>query len=412
MLFEQNTFQKQQFSMSHLMKRTFLIMQMTNIELHEYLLTQIEKNPILEIKPRKTQSSTLQFDNLDPFDKVKYKPSLFEHLFNQAKEVFKSQKELFIAENIIGNLDKKGYFTQDIDLFSKDLNTSLEDVLKVLKTIQRFDPKGIAALNLHQRLLLQIENIDSLEYKLIKDHFADILKNKTSVIAKKLKKDPKIIQKILEKTISQLTFDPTINFLKEIPNQITPDIIIQKNSKNWTIEIEEDLPFFEINNSYVKILENEKTNSSKKYLFSAKLLMKNIIIRRKTLYQIAQYVIKKQRSYLIGKTPLNPMTVKEIATFLNLHPSTISRAISNKYMLTPIGLLPLASFFSFRKEKLLTPVEKTIKELIESENKQQPLSDIELCKKLKEKGFDLKRRTITKYRKKMLIGPARLRKKH
>ena len=412
MLFEQSPNQKQQFLMSHLMKRAFLILQMTNIELYDFLISQIEKNPILKINLEKTKSFTKQGDALDPFYKLKYKPSLFEHLYNQGKENFKNPKELFIAENIIGNLDKKGYFTQDLDLFSKDLNIAPLDVIKILKIIQSFDPKGIAAINLQQRLLLQIDDVNSIEYKLLKDHFEDILKNRTSSIAKKLKKEPKIIQKNLEKIISKATFDPTIDFLKEVPNQIVPDIVIQKREKKWVIEIEENLPFFEINDSYVKFLENEKINSSKKYLFSANLLMTNIITRRKTLYQISAYIIKKQKSYLIGKTELIPMTIKEIALFLNLHPSTVSRAISNKYIQTPIGLLAIASFFSFRKETPLTPIEKTIEEIIDTENKQKPLTDLEIFHVLKEKGFDIQRRTIAKYRKKRLIGPARLRKKY
>lgn len=412
MLFEQNTSQKQLFLMSHLMKRAFLILQMTNIELYDFLKTQIEKNPILKINYRKTNSYTNQENALDPFYKIKYKPSLFEHLYTQAKEIFKDQKDLFVAENIIGNLDKKGYFTQDIDLFSKDLNLAPIEIIKVLKIIQNFDPKGIGAINLQQRLLLQIENINSFEYKLIKNHFEDILKNKTNIIAKKLKKEPKFIQKILEKIITKITFDPTINFQKDFPNEILPDLVIQKSGKNWTIEIEENLPYFEINKSYVKLLENAKINSSKKYIFSANLLMTNIITRRKTLYQIAEYIIKKQTAYLSGKNELLPMTIKEIAHFLNLHPSTVSRAISNKYIQTPIGLLAIASFFSFRKEKPLAPIEKAIEEIINLENKKKPLTDIEIFKKLKEKGFDIQRRTIAKYRKKLLFGPARLRKKY
>ncbi|HEU63826.1 MAG TPA: RNA polymerase sigma-54 factor [Chlamydiae bacterium] len=411
------TTQIQKLQMTYLMKRAFLMLQMTNLELKNFLEIEIEKNPILEIKPNDKDSSNQGIDEKKTFSSIKYKPSLFEHLFAQAKEAFFLKKDLFIAENIIGNLDKKGYFSLDIENFAKDLNISKEEIFKVLTIIKTFDPKGIAAKNLKERFLLQIDNKKSLEYKIINDHFDKILKNKINIIAKKIKKNQKDTQNIIEKIILRSSFDPTEKFSYDFPKDIRADISINKLGKNWIIEIDDDLPYFEINKNLVNLLEKDKKYSSKKYLFLATILMTNIKMRRKTLYNISLYIIKKQRSYLLDKSDLLPMSIKEVAASLNLHPSTISRTILNKYIECPKGLLPIKSFFtqSLKNEKkplTLSKAKLILIDLISNENKQKPLSDIEISKLMKEKGLDIHRRTIAKYRKILKIGSSSQRKRY
>ncbi|NGX35132.1 MAG: RNA polymerase sigma-54 factor [Candidatus Anoxychlamydiales bacterium] len=411
------TSQIQKLQMNYLMKRALLMLQMTNLELKKFLEIEIEKNPILEIKSSDIERFNHSNDEIKKKSSIKYKPSLFEHLFTQAKEAFFLKKDLFIAENIIGNLDKKGYFSIDIENFSKELKISKEEILKILKIIKTFDPKGIAAKNLKERFLLQIDTKKSIEYKIINEHFENILKNKINIIAKKLKKNVRDVQKIIEKIILKSTFDPTENFSKDPPKNISADIFIKKLGKNWVIEIDEDLPYFEINKNLVNLLEKDKKYSSKKYIFLANLLMKNIKIRRKTLYNISIYVIKKQRSYLLDKSNLLPMSIKEVAKSLNLHPSTISRAISNKYIDCPNGLLPIKSFFSksLKNEKNplgLSKAKLILKDLISNENKKSPLSDAKISKLLKEKGINIQRRTIAKYRKILKIGSSNQRRRY
>lgn len=403
--------QNQKFHLTHLMKRTFLIMQMTNLELKEFLFTEIEKNPILDIKITSNASTKKKYND---FVSIKYKPSLFEHLLIQTKEHFHLKEDLFIAENIIGNLDKKGYYTYDIEILAKALKVDINKISKILEIIKTFDPKGIAAKNLQERILLQTNDKNSLEYKIIKDHFPEILKNKILKIAKKLKIKTQELQILIEKILKNTNFDPTLDFLPIQTKEINPDIIIKKTKKNWIIEIEEDLPFFEINKSYVNILEKEKTRSSKKYIFRAQILMKNILARRKILQNIVAYIIKKQSSFILRKGYLKPLTIKEIAAFLNVNPSTISRALLNKYIQCPLGLLPIKAFFSnsYKTLQNLKHIKTAIEEIITEEDKQKPLSDIELTKKLRQKGFNLQRRTVSKYREKLYIGTSYQRKKY
>jgi len=411
------TSQIQKLQMNYLMKRAFLMLQMTNLELKNFLEMEIEKNPILEIKPNNKDVYYKAIDEIKTFSSIKYKPSLFEHLLSQAREAFSSKKDLYIAENIIGNLDNRGYFSVDIENFAKDLNVSKENIFKVLKIIKTFDPKGIAAKNLKERFLLQIENTNSLEYKIINDHFDYILKNKISFIAKKIKKTQKDTQNIIEKIILRSNFDPTEKFSSNFPKDIIADISINKFGKNWVIEIDDDLPYFEINKNLVNLLEKNKKYSSKKYLFLAMILMKNIKMRRKTLYNISLYIIKKQRSYLLDKSELLPMSIKEVAKSLNLHPSTISRSILNKYIKCSKGILPIKSFFanSLKSEKKTINSSKAkllLIDLISNENKQYPLSDAKILKLMNDKGFFLNRRTIAKYRKILKIGSSTQRKKY
>lgn len=404
--------QSQKLTMTYLMKRSFLILQMNNLELKEFLNSEIEKNPILEIVFKSKDNFSKNIANAT-FYSIKHLPSLFEHLIRQAKEHLVSKEDFLIAENIIGNLDKKGYLTLNIDLFAKDLKKDKKKVLEILEIIKKFDPIGIAAKNLQERILLQIINKNSIEYMLIEKYFNKILKNKLEEISKELKIDIQNIKEILKKIFKTIIYDPTIPFCTD-PIDINPDILIKKIGKRWIIEIEENLPLFKVNKSYIEILENQKIGTSKKYLFSTKILMKNILIRRKTLQNICSYIIQKQSSFMLGKGFLNPLTIKEVANFLNLNTSTISRALMNKYVQCPLGLLPLKTFFSnsHKEKQNLKHFEIVLKEILHEENKTSPLSDIELTKKLKEKGFLLHRRTICKYRKKLNIGTIHQRKQN
>jgi RNA polymerase sigma-54 factor len=403
------TEQSQKLTLTYLMKRSFSIMQMTNIELKEFLNSEIEKNPILEIK------SESNFTNKNPLPlfSISYFPTLFEHLLMQAKQHFYEKNDLFIAENIIGNLDQKGYFSLELNDLAKDLQIDKNKILKILKIIKTFDPDGIAAKNLQERILMQL-NEYTLEHKVIKNYFDDILKNHIKKIADELKIAPQEILHRLESSLKKINLDPTSGFSSKEPLIINPDVIIKNYEKKWIVEIEENLPFFEINNSYIEILENQKKRSSNKYTFDAKILMKNILMRRKTLQKICFYIIQKQKSFILGKGSLNQLTIKEVAKFLNHHPSTISRAILNKYVQCPLGLLPMNTFFSFshKKKNTLKHFKEILKDILLEEDRKKPFSDEEITNRLKLKGFLLNRRTICKYRKKLDVGTFWQRKKN
>ncbi|NGX63011.1 MAG: RNA polymerase sigma-54 factor [Candidatus Anoxychlamydiales bacterium] len=409
------TKQLQTLNMTYFMKRAFLILQMTNQELKNFVEMEIEKNPILEIADNKNSSTKISEEKKNEFFSAVYKPSLFEHLMVQAKQSFSTKKEIVIAENIIGNLDEKGYFTLDLDSLAKNLKTSNQLIFKVLNIVKTFDPKGIAAKNLKDRILSQIEDVKSLEYKIFQNYFDDILKNKIHKIAKKLNLSRKKTQKTIEKTISSSIFDVTTTFSKNISNHISADIIIKKTAKNWIIEIDEKLTNFNMNKDYVKIIESDNAKSSKHFIISAKILMKNIITRRKLLFDIAYFIIKNQQSFLLEKTSLNPLFIKDVASYLKVHPSTISRAIANKYIECPVGLLSIKSFFAASKNDKnidFSKAKSILKQILDLENKQQPLSDQKLSVLMREKGYPLHRRTITKYRKKLKISSSRFRKKY
>ncbi len=402
-----NQLQQSQF-LVHLMQNTFKLLQMNILELKDYVFSEVEKNPLLE-----TEYKYFSFNRYTsyPIDYLESKKSLFHHLMTQAREFFK-QKDLNIAENIIGNLDENGFFTISIKEISKNLKIAENKVKDILNIIQTFDPIGIAAKNLQESLLLQIADKNSLSYLVIDKYFDKILQNKIPWIAKKLNIESKKLQLLLEKTLKKLDFSPGRSYSQDsYLTSITPDILIKKEGKNWIVEInEEDIPIFKINQKYKKI-----KNLPKKYLFSFKHLQKNILLRRKTLIDIAFYIIKKQRAFLMNKAPLKPMTVKEVAEKLNVHISTISRAISNKYVKCPNAIFAMKAFFTnplFNNEtKSQANAIEVLKQLIENEDKKKPLSDEALSRLMKKNGFNLQRRTIAKYRKKLLIGTSNLRKK-
>jgi RNA polymerase sigma-54 factor len=440
----QDLIQKQEnrLIMTHIMRRSLYILELPILELKPYIQIEIEKNPLLEIIEKKTdiklKKETLEdidFDklNLQNFEKshldyffpkdpsyekkciIKEKKSFFDHLMLQAKDEF-NKENLKIAQEIIGNLDEKGYFTIPIEELSFILNTSKETIERVLEIIKTFDPQGVCAKNLQECLLLQAK--DPLVFNTLKNHFTELLKNQLSQISKKLKISPLALQHVL-KEISRMYFSPRSQFEDFDSSIIIPDIFLKKEGKNWIIEInEKDLPRFQINETYKKLLPTlkaiEEKNFIKDNLTSANLLIKSLLKRRSTLKNIATYILKKQLSYF-KEDVLIPMSIKEVSQALNLHESTVARAISNKYIDCPKGLLPLKAFFSSsiktqQGEVCKSSAMSILKNLVTGEDKKKPFSDKELSQKMLNKGFFIKRRTITKYRRKMKIGSCYQRK--
>ncbi|MBI5346341.1 MAG: RNA polymerase factor sigma-54 [Chlamydiae bacterium] len=428
--------------MARLMKRSLHILELPILELSSYLLEEIAQNPLLELvessqtaaplpthKPQEIDFSKSSLQNMEQshlnyfFPKDIYEPkkettlkakqSLFSYLLEQSREVLKNEEELAIAEEIIGNLDERGYFTISIEELSLSLNQEREKLEKTLKIIKTFEPKGIASQNLQECLLSQVEEA-SLSYKILKNHFSDLLKNKITLIQKKIKASSIELKKSL-KIISHLNFHPVNQFLPSPPQiLITPDAVISEEGKNWIVDVKrDDLPSFRINQKYLDhfLLSTDLQEKQffQEHLSSAKLLRKSVYKRNHTLKEICIYILKKQILFLKSKANLSPMSIKEVALVLNLHETTIARAVNNKFVECPRGILPLKSFFSQSIKNKEENVSKTsavdlLKKLIAEEDKKNPLSDLELCKKLRDQGFVIARRTVTKFRKKNFIG--------
>jgi RNA polymerase sigma-54 factor len=368
-----------------------------------------------------------------------------DYLLSQLGLIRHTDKEHIIAATIIGNIDESGYLQRDIvslsdDLaFNQNLDATPEEILKVLKMIQGFDPAGIGSRNLQECLLLQLERRPEysteteLATEIIRDHFSEFIKKhydkillKTRVSESRLKKAIDEIQKLNPKPGS------VISGVARENHYVVPDFIINNFSGELELTLNsQNTPELNLNRQYLDMLRQYSSPGKpisasnkatvtfiKQKLESAKGFMDALKQRQETLYSTMNAIMEYQKEYFLtgDETRLRPMILKDIANIVNLDISTISRVANSKYVQTPFGTLLLKSFFSesmqnTKGEEISTrEVKKILQDCIESEDKSDPLTDEQLVEVLKEKSYNIARRTIAKYREQLNIPVARLRK--
>jgi RNA polymerase sigma-54 factor len=368
--------------------------------------------------------------------------TLTEHLTDQLRYTDLTEEEKFFGEHVIGSLDNDGYFKEDLETFLREfnerenLNLTLEQAEKVLKTIQHLDPPGIAARNLQECLLAQMEEASFDPYykfiaeKILREEYKNFTNKRFDLIKKNLNITDDALKTALE-LIQKLNPKPGEgNIQDEQANQITPDFIIEKVDGNYIITLNDrSMPSVTISPQYLEMLDKNKGRKKKsaqqkevnKFLRekieSAKWFIYSIEQRRQTLMKIMRAIFEKQHAFFeYGPRALKPMIYKDIADEIGMDISTISRVVNGKYVQSPQGIHELKYFFS---EGLKTDdgeeisnkhIKELIKEIIENEPKNRPYSDDKIAKILQEKGIRIARRTVAKYREQMKIPVARLRK--
>ncbi len=398
-------------------------------------------------------SYKLNANNTGPDDEHKQVPfasivSFHEHLISQLNLRVMNEKENHIAMHIIGNLDDSGYLQRDItsmidDLaFSQNIVTDKEELMRMLDIIQDLDPPGVGARNLQECLLIQIKRkdpdlktslknayhiIDRYFNEFTKKHYDKILK-KTGISEEDLKDVINEILKLNPKPGSSLNDNARTN------QYIIPDFIITNNDGELELNLNsKNTPELRLNKLYTEMLENFAANKAKgkngskekeAFMFikqkidSAKWFIDAIKQRQHTLYITMKTIMEYQKNYFLegDETMLKPMILKDIAEIVNLDISTISRVANSKYVQTPFGTFLLKSFFSESmqtesgEEVSTREVKKILLNCVNSENKSKPYTDEELANILKEKGYNIARRTVAKYREQLNISVARLRK--
>jgi len=369
-----------------------------------------------------------------------YSNSFQENLLQQLHEFELSEKEFLIAEYLIGCLDETGYLLVDTQSIVMDflliyhMQITHEEVEKILKdVIQQFEPVGIGARNIQECLLLQLnlkEENPSIELVkiILNEHFEIFTKKQYD----KLKTLLRVNNETLKNAITEiLKLHPYPVFaspeMDNKANQITPDFIITieegelvLNLNNYHIpkvkvnqEFKNQFSFYNAQLSKEKKLEAEQF--IKENVAQAKSFIGTLNLRELVLFDTMYAIMDKQRAYFLSgdDKDLKPMILKDIATAVKMDISTISRVSNSKYVQTPFGTIPLKHFFSESigsEDVSSKEVKSIITELIENENKKKPLPDEILCKLLKEKGYEIARRTVAKYREQLNIPIARLRK--
>ena len=378
--------------MTFALRQALEMLQMPQVELSEWLQNEIEKNPLLEITPPR--------GSLPPYKELIAPSTLHDHILAQIRENFSLDSERAKAEELLSHLDEKGFL---VDVENIDQ--------KILSILQTFDPPGIFARNLQESLLIQLRNkgkSKTLAFSLVETCFDELLHGRYGAIKKKLE-CTELSEAI--STLARLSMRPTQGFDETPTTLIIPDLKVTKIEGGWTLElVEDELPNFNIRSEYLSIHaeSEEEKECLQEYKTQAKWLTRSLDRRRVLLRAIGRILITKQSRYLSEKGALTPLTIREMAEALEIHESTLSRALSGKYIMTPRGTIPLRSLIT------ATPKTETAKEillqLIHSENKTSPLTDDDLAQCLKKKGFPIARRTVAKYRTQLKIGSATQRK--
>jgi len=421
-----------------------LVLQLNSTTLEQKVLDELESNPLLEsVDPiledqKQEEDNDVDFeedpDEFEPgnvysneksIDDIPIEEQLdfLQGLSQQLSELNLTDKQKDVAEEIIWNLDQNGYLALDLILVADRFNISEQNAEKVLRKVQQLDPPGIGARNLQECLLLQL-NKKNQEYhrKIVKDHFDLFINHNYDSILKilALKKDQ--LENII-KDIKKLNPYPGEGKIKNYKDTIIPDLLVSYEKNKWKIIVYDSwISDLRINKNYLEMAEQTSiSKDTKKFLKekydSASWLIKAIEQRNQTLKAVMSEIIESQPDFFNGDfSVLKPMKLKDIADKLNMDISTISRSTRNKYVDTPYGLFELKFFFSKSFESddgknVSTKVIKDLlKQLIETEVKQKPLTDTAIANELKLKGFPIARRTVAKYREELKFPVARQRR--
>lgn len=362
---------------------------------------------------------------------------LKEHMLEQINLLHFSQVDMLIAYCIIDSLDDKGFLDSDISeittsvqhlLTSMDYDDEVEDdeVVVVLKHIQRLDPLGVGARNLAECLMVQLEALPM--QTACRNDAMNLLKNYELLISNelaKLIKQTGLNQEQLKCAVDllkTLKAHPGLEFEDKDSYYQIPDVVVMKKNEQWQVALNPDvMPKLRVNSFYANMIKRADQSEDNQYLrnqmLDAKNFIKSVDERHKTLLKVATCIIEHQRAFLeIGAEGMKPLVLRDIAEEVELHESTVSRVTTNKYMLTPRGLFELKYFFSSHVgttsggEASSTAIRAKIKKLIAEENARKPLSDNAIANLLKDDGIDVARRTVAKYRESLHIPSSSERK--
>ena len=450
--------QQQKMIMTQNMQQSIKLLQMSLHDLREYLDNEYSENPILEINEQSNFSEDTHDNNLEkynakkiaeemdydsykdrpervysnedisPLNFIEEKKSLKEYLYEQLLELNEDQYIIMIAKYIIESLDGKGYLEISIEELSIELKIQKEDIEKGLNLVQSLEPYGIGARNIKECLIIQSKKLKILDDNMemiIQDYLEDVAENKYELIGKYLEISPREAQRYGD-LIKKLEPKPSRGFYTgEEVNYIIPDAEIKNIDGEFFIIMNESvLPKLIINKTYRDVLKNGKDSEVNSYvkekINKALFLIKAIEDRKNTLYRVLECLIDKQKEFFEkGYSYIKPLNLKEVSTLLEVHDSTISRTIKDKYILTSYGTIKIkelfANGFTNKKSDLenitINKIKNEIKKIVNEEDKAKPLSDQSISLIFKENNIKISRRTVAKYREELGIKSSSIRKR-
>ncbi len=356
------------------------------------------------------------------------KISLLDILLRQLGMFAETDEELRIGQEIIGNIDENGYLKASLEQICLNLNVSLEQAEKTLALIQQFEPAGVACRDIQECLLIQLKLTnfnDPVLEQIIKFHLDDVAKKNYSKIAKELKEPQEKIDLLIKK-IHKLNPKPGRDYSTDAIQQIIPDVVIEEVEGQLKILINnENIPHLVINKSYREMIKKGNLDQQTREFLTSKLqrayeMLRAVSKRQSTLRMVMENIVQIQEQAIREDLSfLKPLTFAQVAEKINMHETTVCRVVMNKYAQTPAGTVALKDFFPSKMRQnndqgesvSSQQIKSLIQELVEEENKKQPLSDEDIVKSVKERySLTVARRTIAKYREELKILSSTYRK--
>ena len=453
-----NLLQTQKLIMTPELRQAINILQLNTLELRNLIQEQLVENPLLETygEDQDNQEVSLEkeqekeeFDidlqeyfsdrsdlgyQSEPKETIPFEnfitksTSMEEYLEEQIKYFNLSDEDFALAQLIIGNLDERGYCNFITAEIAQQLEISEQKVEEIIGLIQRLEPPGIGARNLQECLIIQLRKkglLTPILHEIITNYLDDLGQGRYVKVATNLEKTVREIQQLVD-LLKTLNPKPGASFgSNQEVKFIVPDIIVKKIDEEYIILVNDiSIPRLTINALYKGIMSNEKADKITKTFVERKFhgalwLIKSIEQRRLTLYRIASALVSLQRDFLDkGDKYLAPLSLKDVALEIGVHESTVSRAIANKYIQTPRGLFEMKYFFSTGLQTKsgdkfsAQSIKKRIEDLVATENPKKPYSDQQIANILKDKGIQIARRTVAKYREELGILAAKQRKRY
>ncbi|WLD92894.1 RNA polymerase factor sigma-54 [Alkalihalobacillus sp. AL-G] len=433
--------QSMKLVMTQELRQAITILQYPVLELSQFIEQQAVENPLVElresvIEPKgtealssaRTDQSTWDYDadnDVNPINFIKSDDdSLQSYLLEQLSFLKLSSEERSLTEYMIFCLNEDGFLDCSLECLKDELDISETEAVTALERIQTFEPVGVGARSLSECLLLQYEakGFDlPIARTIITDHLEELADKKWLQLTKQLNVSMEELKQA-EQLIRSLNPRPCAEFSRGTSEWVQPEFFIERDVRGrLLIRLNEDfVPEIILNERYFRMLEHNKEARPylEKQLQKYHWLKNSLDQRRQTLRRMGEYLLRAQRDFFDhGFEALRPMTLKEVAESIDVHESTVSRAVKNKMLQTPKGAIPLKSLFTSRIDKghqnedmSSTQVKIRIKRLIEREEKRKPLSDQKLADALKEEGIEISRRTVAKYREELRIPPSSKRK--
>jgi RNA polymerase sigma-54 factor len=449
------------------LQQAIKLLPLTTLELAEVLEQEVMENPLLEEVPVETlnpdevvaEEAKEQAEKTDPLQDIDVEkffedyledgdhrrtrtaevpelppientltaqPDLYDHLLWQLHMSVSDELLLEIGDAIIQNLDEDGLLRASVEEIANMGPYPVEEVEKALGVVQRLDPAGVAARDLTECLRLQLKNLGlegTATDVMVRDHMKQLQSHQYAEIGRQMALTPEEVSHHLE-IVKHLDPKPGLKYSPETSTYIIPDVFVVKDGDDYKIVLNDDgLPKLRISPTYRRMLDGKEAGSEetrnyvKEKLRSALWLLKSVDQRQRTIYKVSESIIRHQRGFLDhGIAHLRPLVLRDVATDIGMHESTVSRVVANKYMHTPRGVYELRFFFhsgitsNMGEAVSSVTIKDKIKRMIEGEDASRPLSDSRIAELLGRDGLPLARRTVAKYREELRIPPSNLRK--